>query len=69
MWIANAQIAIEYQISIVPRGAKKEDKIKVLPGLSVYGPRPKRPIILYDIESSGECRAVREAATGSYGSS
>lgn len=46
-----------------PRGAKKEDKIKVLPNLSNFGPRPRRPIILYEVESSGECRAVREAAT------
>ena len=48
----------------VPRGAKIENKVKVLPNLADYGARPKRPIILYDIESSGECRAVREAATG-----
>ena len=53
-----------YQIFVAPRGAKKEDKIKVLPNLSNFGPRPRRPIILYEVESSGECRAVREAATG-----
>ena len=48
-------------VAPTPKFAKKEEKIKVLPDLEQYGPRPRKPLILYSTESSGECRSVREA--------
>merc|ERR1711871_45134 len=50
-------------IAPTPKFAKKEEKIKVLPDLAQYGARPRKPLVLYSTESSGECRAVREAMT------
>jgi hypothetical protein len=47
----------------------KEGKLPVFGGVSVlsdiksYGPRPVKPIILYDYEGSGDCRRVREACS------
>lgn len=36
--------------------------ISVIPNIKSY-PRPKKPIILYEYESDGNCRKVREACT------